>query len=174
MVRRGSVASRLRLFAFFALLLLGCVAAPVLAQVASTGGPASASSATEDGVHIAVADAQVASEASVESESGAEPEQPSVQPSPGPPKESPVIQPPEGNVGEGEVGQLLLEAQAEEAQQRAEREKFLSSPAAVAERLASEFAYTDISGAQAEEVLRDRFAEQLKSIDSDPMKHGTK
>jgi len=164
---RGSLSSRLRLVVFFSLLLLACVAAPVLAQVHSTGGP-TASSAIEDGFRISVADAQVASEVPAESELGTKPEQPSAQLSPEPPREGPVAQPPEGNVGEGEPGQLLPEARAEEIQQQAEREKFLASPAAVAERLASEFAYTNVSGAQAEELLRDRFALQLKSIDSDP------
>jgi hypothetical protein len=44
----------------------------------------------------------------------------------------------------------------------------LASPEAVAERADSRRAYIDIDSAEAQSLLRDRFAEQLEAVDSDP------
>lgn len=62
----------------------------------------------------------------------------------------------------------VTEAIAEEEAAEAREEEWLSSPDAVREREAAEYAYTDISAPEEEELLRASFPTQLERLESDP------
>ncbi len=162
---RGEVASRVRWIVAFTLLLLACIAAPVLADSTSQRLHGAFRSSGGSDSRIGISDAQVAAAAEdpghqeadpgveaaeVESEAGAKPQGEEAKPE------------------EPQAEEALTEAASEEAREATKREEELSTPEAVAERLASEYAYTNLSPAQAEELLRERFPAQLKAIDSDP------
>ncbi len=148
---RGAV-NRLHIVAAFVLLLLGCVAAPVLAATKSGSPDASAQTAMIDSSRVGGADAHVVGE---------------VEQSPREEAPLPEIVPP-ATERESEVLVDPTEAERAEAREAQEREQELLKPEAIAERKASQFAYTDIDPAQAENLLRSRFASQLQAIDADP------
>jgi len=60
------------------------------------------------------------------------------------------------------------EAVASEEAAEASRGEWLASPQAADEREASEYAYTDLSALEEEELLRDNFATQLEQLEADP------
>src|SRR3954452_1615693 len=62
----------------------------------------------------------------------------------------------------------LSEAIAEEEVAEASKDEWLASPEAANERGASEYAYTDISATEEEELLRTSFTTQLEQLESDP------
>ena len=160
MVSRGFVGNRVRALVAFTILLLVCVVSSLIGSSVES----KASEANHGSVgQIGVADAKVALAPEPPSEQvesspaiPAEPEIPSGE------EKGSAIPPVDG------VGQTLPEARAIEAREAEEREQELATPAAVEERHASEYAYTDISAEQSEALLRDLFAEQLQAIDSDP------
>jgi hypothetical protein len=62
----------------------------------------------------------------------------------------------------------LAEAVAQEEEKEVEREEWRASPEATSEREDSEYAYTDLTASEEEELLRASFAPRLEQLDSDP------
>jgi YD repeat-containing protein len=62
----------------------------------------------------------------------------------------------------------FTEVTAQEESKEVEREEWLASPKAVNQREASEYAYSDLSASEEEELLRERFATQLEQLEADP------
>lgn len=71
-------------------------------------------------------------------------------------------------VSPAQQDEVLTEAEDEEAREREEAEEALSTPAAVAERAASQLLYAGLTPAEQVQLLRERFAPQLEAVDADP------
>jgi hypothetical protein len=138
------VVGRVRVLAAFVFLPLACTAGRGFADPPS--GHEESSEA-----RIGISDAQVAQ--SSDGPEGTETE-PSVE---APGAELEQVEMPEGEDPKSEEPEEdLTEAELEEARETATKEDELSIPEAIAERRASEYAYTNLSLAQAEELLRER------------------
>src|SRR6187549_3101022 len=141
---------RSRQAALFALFFAACVAFALLANPSLEASRATSSSPEEP--RIGISDAVVAA-GEVAADEEAEEVVPSEDAEAGMPPQGPGSPP---------------SPELEEAPEELEREEALATPEAAAERETSRYAYTNLLPEQAEELLRQRFADQLQQIDADP------
>ena len=146
MSRREAV-RRARTVAFFSLVLLACVAAPVLAR--SAGGDSGGGK-----IGISEARAVTASPSAGEAEPSKE--------------EGEAVVSPPAPVGGGEEGPQVEVGPVAEAPLELQREPALETPQAIAERQESQLAYTELAPAESETLLKESFAPQLQAISADP------
>jgi YD repeat-containing protein len=84
---------------------------------------------------------------------------------------APVVAAPTEAPTEAEVAAALDAGFAAYREQQRRREEQLSAPAAIQEREASRYAFSELTPAAAEELLRSRFGEVLEALDKDPSRY---
>ncbi len=182
--RRGKGAGRAKWITVFALLLLACISAPVLAASTSKSGHggsylrvnghligvSDAIALTEDPAGAEPQSAEPQSEPQIEpdeAEPSAEPEEaPSPPTSPVP--TDPMLEPIEDGPLHAPSAEEVQQGIEADERAQATKERWLESEEAVRQREESLHAFTDISATEAEGLLPLFFSEQLAALNGDP------